>query len=106
MNILLDLLFIQICVVIVVDETDLVDTIKRFISRLILKQEFTNWRMKPLDCSLCLNTWISIIYTIVIGNFTIVNLTFILLLSFLTPVTYELLNLTKNTIIKICSKLN
>ena len=60
-----------------------------------------DWSIKPFDCSLCLTFWIGILYFIIIGQFSILILGYICLLSFLTPIIQEILLVIKDILIRL-----
>lgn len=43
---------------------------------------------KPFSCSLCSTLWVSLIYLLIAGEFTLLNVAFVALVSSLTPVIY------------------
>lgn len=55
---------------------------------------------KPFSCSLCMSWWTSIIYFLVVGNFTVATLGFSALVAFLTPVMNNILIIVKDTLIR------
>lgn len=46
---------------------------------------------KPFSCSLCSSWWLGLLYIIIMGKFTILNIAFVAFLSFLTPNIYNIL---------------
>lgn len=46
---------------------------------------------KPFSCSLCFSWWLGLLYIIIMGKFTILNIAFVAFLSFLTPNIYNIL---------------
>lgn len=46
---------------------------------------------KPFSCSLCSSWWLGLLYIIIMGKFTILNIAFVAFLSFLTPNIYNVL---------------
>lgn len=84
--IILNLLLITTIVVFVIDLTDFVYTIKKFIWKIFHKHTpYTDFSMKPFDCSLCLSWWLMLIYLIVVHSFTIPYIALCALFSFFTP---------------------
>lgn len=104
--ILLNLLLIQFIVVVIIDDSGVIDSIKRLISRILTKGkiETTNFDLKPFSCSYCSNFWVGIIYLLCVGQFNIPYIAFVLLLSSFCPITLSLLNLAKDICIKIINK--
>lgn len=104
--ILLNLLLIQFIVVVIIDDSGVIDSIKRLISRTLTKGkiETTDFDLKPFSCSYCSNFWVGIIYLLCVGQFTIPYIAFVLLLSSFCPITLSLLNLAKDICIKLIDK--
>ena len=104
--IILNLLLIQFIVVVIIDDSGIIDSIKRLISRILTKGkiETTNFELKPFSCSYCSNFWVGIIYLLCVGQLTIPYIAFVLLLSSFCPITISLLNLAKDICIKIINK--
>ena len=78
-----DLFSILIISVIVIDISGFVHSIKAAIGK-YLKISPNSFRIKPFDCSFCMTFWISLIYLLVVGRFTLVNIAIVLLLCCLT----------------------
>ena len=78
-----DLFSILIISVIVIDISGFVHSIKVAIGK-YLKISPNSFRMKPFDCSFCMTFWVSMIYLLVAGRFTLVNIAIVLLLCCLT----------------------
>ena len=57
------------------------------------------------ECAFCQNWWVSLIYIICMNQFSILNILYILFLSFLTPTLSELLFKIKNLLEKLIEKL-
>ena len=78
-----DLFSILIISVIVIDISGFVHSIKVAIGK-YLKISPNSFRIKPFDCSFCMTFWVSMIYLLVVGRFTLVNIAIVLLLCCLT----------------------
>ena len=78
-----DLFSILIISVIVIDISGFVHSIKAAIGK-YLGISPNSFRIKPFDCSFCMTFWISLIYLLVVGRFTLVNIAIVLLLCCLT----------------------
>ena len=105
---LLNLIIICLVNVLIIDISGFIQSVKSFISKLLTNKQLdtTNFRLKPFDCSFCMTFWTGLIYTLVIGQFTLVNLLIILLLAFMTEPIYRILLLIKDTILKLIDKLD
>lgn len=101
----LNLLYITIAVVCVIDISGFIDSVKSLISRMLTKGKIdkTDFSMKPFDCSLCSTFWCCLIYLIVTGTFSLALLCYILLLAVFTPVIKEIIILVKDIILKFTS---
>ena len=78
-----DLFSILIISVLVIDISGFVHSIKVAIGK-YLKISPNSFRIKPFDCSFCMTFWVSMIYLLVVGRFTLVNIAIVLLLCCLT----------------------
>ena len=78
-----NLIAILIICVIVIDISGFVHSIKAAIGK-YLKISPNSFRIKPFDCSFCMTFWVSVIYLLVVGRFTLVNIAIVLLLCCLT----------------------
>ena len=78
-----DLFSILIICVLVIDISGFVHSIKVAIGK-YLKISPNSFRIKPFDCSFCMTFWVSMIYLLVVGRFTLVNIAIVLLLCCLT----------------------
>lgn len=78
-----DLFSILIICVLVIDISGFVHSIKAAIGK-YLKISPNSFRIKPFDCSFCMTFWVSVIYLLVVGRFTLVNIAIVLLLCCLT----------------------
>ena len=79
----IDLFSILIISVIVIDISGFVHSIKAAIGK-FLGISPNSFRMKPFDCSFCMTFWVSVIYLLVVGRFSLVNIAIVLLLCCLT----------------------
>ena len=78
-----DLFSILIISVLVIDISGFVHSIKAAIGK-YLGISPNSFRIKPFDCSFCMTFWVSMIYLLVVGRFTLVNIAVVLLLCCLT----------------------
>lgn len=71
-----------------------VDSIKRAIWRWLKGQRpYQHFSLKPLDCELCLTWWTGIIYLLIIGEMTIINITIVAVVAWMTPLTADVMRL-------------
>ena len=97
---LLNLLLIAACVTLIVDISGIVDSIKYLIGKKLNIKNYLEIKLKPFDCSFCMNFWVGLIY-ICICEFTLLNLFYILILSCFTSVIKDLILSIKDICIKI-----
>lgn len=92
-----DLFSILIICVLVIDISGFVHSIKAAIGK-FLGISPNSFRIKPFDCSFCMTFWASMIYLLVVGRFTLLNIAIVLLLCCLTT---PLKNLVMSVIDKL-----
>lgn len=105
--ILLNLLFIQLICVLVIDISGFIDSVKYGISYILTKGKFpkTEFRIKPIDCSLCMTFWTGLIYIICMGQFSLPYLAYILALAVMTPIVKDVIVLLKDICIYVINKI-
>ena len=89
----LKLFEITVIVVIIVDISGFIDSIKAFVGKVL---GINNVSLKPLDCSLCMTFWVSMAYLIYANELSITTLMFSLLISVMTPVIQDLIYLIRD----------
>ena len=87
------LIEIAVIVVIIIDISGFIDSIKEFIGKML---NIANVRLKPLDCSFCMNWWVSLLYIYITNNLTLSTILFALLCSTLTPVISDMIYLIRD----------
>lgn len=98
---MLNCLLITICWVIILDQLHFFEDFTSTIKSILTKGKFRNpIQIKPFNCSTCMSFWTNLIYIIIIGNFSIFMIGYILLLSWSAPIISSVLTLLKNAIIK------
>lgn len=102
-----NLILIQWIVVFIVDISGAVDTLKTFISGILTKGYIhtSDYRLKPIDCSLCTTFWISLIYISITHQFSFAYIAFICFLSAVTPLTLELYRTLYDLFLTILNKI-
>lgn len=98
----LELFELTIIVVIVVDISGFIDSIKAFVGKVM---GINNVNLKPLGCSFCLNWWASLGYLVITNQLSITAVMVTLLLSTMTPIIKDAIYLIRDLIGKIISKL-
>lgn len=94
--IILKLLLICICWVIIIDCTDFITEIEVILAKWLKIRKCSV--PKPCRCSLCMTFWTGLIYLLVFNNLTIINLTILLTICFLSTSIYNILNAIKDSI--------
>lgn len=102
-KVMLDLFLIAVIVVCIVDISGFTDSWKSGLKRLLTKGRLSNpnYSLKPFDCSTCLNFWTGLVYLLVTHNFSLWMLTYLLLLSVMTPVIKDVIILIRELFIKL-----
>ena len=98
----IDLFEITVIVVIIVDISGFIDSIKTLIGKVL---GINNVKLKPLDCSFCLNFWVSLIYLLITNELSITAVMVALLLSTMTPIIKDAIYLIRDLLGKIISKI-
>ena len=98
----LKLIELTVIVVIIVDISGFVDSIKSLIGKVL---GINNVNLKPLDCSFCLNFWVSLIYLLITNELSITAVMVALLLSTMTPIIKDAIYLMRDLIGKIINKI-
>ncbi len=97
----LKLFEISIIVVIIVDISGFIDSVKTLIGKVL---GINNVNLKPFDCSFCLNFWVSLIYLLITNELTITAVMVTLLLSTMTSIIKDAIYLIRDFLGKIISK--
>lgn len=98
----LNLLMISLVLVFIIDISGVVDHIKRLVWRWVYKgkHEYRDFEAKPFDCSLCATWWCGLIY-LCFTHLSFVNVAYVALLAYATPIFKDLLTLVKDFAIKL-----
>ena len=98
---MLDLFLIGVICVIVIDLSGVIDSIKSAIKRLFTngKMSDPNYSLKPIDCSFCCCWWSGLAYLIITNTLSLWMITYVLLISFMTPVIKDVLLLVRDKLI-------
>lgn len=90
---ILDLICLAVIIIIIVDISGFIDSIKSGISFLITKGKIvkSDYRLMPFDCSFCMIFWAGLIYLIITENLSLLTITLVLLLSVLSGTIKEFL---------------
>lgn len=102
----LNLLIITLTVVFIVDYSGFINSIKRYIGKILHIHNYETISLKPIDCSLCSSFWTMLIYLIVTNNLSFPTLLVVIFLSSITSslvdifyvlndIIYTILNVSK-----------
>ena len=108
LNTLLNLIFIQLIVVFIIDLSGFVDTMKSKISSLLTRGRIksSDYRIRPFDCSLCMTFWSGLIYLFIVDRFTIPLIAFVCLLSITTTLTKDTFYTLYDLFIRLLKKID
>lgn len=98
----IDLFEISIIVVIIVDISGFIDSVKTLIGKVL---GINNVNLKPFDCSFCMNFWISLIYLLITNELSITAVMVTLLLSTMTSIIKDAIYLIRDLIGKAIDKI-
>lgn len=101
--ILLNILVINLALILAIDLSGFIPSVKRLISKWLTKNqiETDSFRIRPFDCSYCMTFWCTLLFIIVIGQFTFLNLLLVIVVTHLTDVTRQTMLLIKDLLLKI-----
>lgn len=102
MNVITNLILIQIIVVIIIDISGVVEHVEGLIARMLSLKKVS---IHLIECSFCVSHWIGLFYLLVTGSLSLKSYCFVLILSFFTTVTKELMYCVRDNIIKVINKL-
>lgn len=99
----LKLIEITVIVVIIIDISGIVDSIKNLIGKVL---HINNVSIKIIECSFCLNFWVSMAYLLITNELALSTILFALLCSTLTPIIKDSVFLIRDIFGKIILKIN
>ncbi len=103
---ILNCFLISVCWVLILDQFHFMDEITVLLSKWLSNGRIEKpLQLKPFTCSLCMSWWTNLIYIIAVGEFSVPMLFGILLISWTTPITNDILTMIKTMIIKILNKI-
>lgn len=97
-----NLILIQLIVVIIIDISGIVQSVESTIARAL---KLKNVSIHLIECSFCINHWVGLLYLLLTGSLSLETYCFVLILSFFTTVTKELMYCVRDNIIKVINKL-
>ena len=103
---MINLIIISAVVCFIIDISGIMDHLKHFLWKKYIKVgDYHNISLKPLDCSLCMVWWCSLIYIVATGHFTIPYIGFCALLSLISSNISDLERWIKDLLIWITNLL-
>jgi hypothetical protein len=108
LNHILNLLCLALIVVFIVDLSGAIDSLKKFISKVLTNGHIqsNNFNLKPFDCSLCSTWWTGFTYLLITHTFTLPMIAYVALLAFLANVFANILLLLKDVLLYTINKLS
>lgn len=101
-----DIICILLICVIVTDQLHFFEEFSSSIKSILTRGKFKSpVKFKLWNCSCCQAHFLSLIYLICTGHFTILNYTIILVLSWSAPVISSVLTLVKNLFLKLINNI-
>jgi hypothetical protein len=99
---MLDLFFIAVVVVVIIDLSGFIDSVKSGLKRWATRGRMSdpNYTLKPIDCSFCMTFWTGLVYLLATG-ITLWSVVWLLLLCFFTPVIKDVLLLVRDLITRL-----
>lgn len=94
-------LFLIACICTLIIESGFFDEIEIRLSKILFRNKHKLYFGKVFHCALCATTWISIIYILIQGEFSLYNLCIVLLFAYSTNILAEILHLA----LDMCSKI-
>ena len=105
-NIFIDVLLIVVIVVVLIDLLDVpTEFLFKPIWKLFTKIPYNGWSPRPWSCSICMSWWCSLLYLIIVGKVTLLNICIILIMSYFSFIIKDVLIIVQETITKILGKL-
>lgn len=103
----INLLLITICICFIVDLSGFVETVKKWIWRLLKGKDkpYKDFNFKPFDCSLCMSHHCMFIWALCTGNLSLPIYAVICGLSFLSSNITGFMSLIKDLLIKAENKI-
>ena len=98
----LKLFELTVIVVIVVDISGFIDSIKTLVGKVL---QINNVSLKLIECSFCLNWWVSLAYLVITNQLSLTTVMVTLLLSTMTPIIKDAIYLVRDLIGKVINKI-
>ena len=104
---MIDIIWIAIIWVVVLDISGFMDHLKSWIKRLVTggRMSDPNYSLKPVDCSFCMTFWTGLVYLWITHQFSLWMISYLLLICVMTPVIQLILITFRDIFIKIIRKI-
>ena len=106
----LNLLIMQLVLVFILDLSGIMLYIKKLIWKILYGKKTVDLSyklsLKPFSCSLCMTWWFGLIWLLVAKDFTMLNIGYVALLSYLTTFSKELILTLNDLLIKLLTLIN
>jgi hypothetical protein len=104
---MIELIYINIAIVFLIDQSGFIEKFKIMLKKVLTKGKFSdpNYSLKPIDCSLCMTFWISLIYLLIVNLLSIESFMIICLSAWSTQFTNDIYIIIKQLWFKITDKL-
>lgn len=108
---IVNLFYIAVICVCVLDISGFVNSLKSFITRLLTNGKLRGYNvrcftLKPFDCSLCMTFWSGLIYLFIVNNVSILNIMILLLISISTPLIQDVIRTILDLMTRVVIKIN
>lgn len=99
----MEMLFITMICVVVIDLSDFVESVKKGIWYLAYKgkRPYTDFPFRPFECSFCMTFWLCLIWLAITGNFFLHTVCASLLYAWFAPVLSNILVAARDILLKI-----
>lgn len=104
--VLLDLLMLTTSIVVIVDLSGIISSIKWLIGKYLNIKDYNSIKLKPLECSFCMTFWIGLLYLLITGNITLANFMFVNLAAVSTNLIKNIILTISDILIKITNTIN
>lgn len=104
---MIDIIWIAIIWVIILDISGFMDHLKSGLKRLLTRGRMSdpNYSLKPFDCSFCMTFWTGLVYLWITHQFSLWMVCYLLLICVMTPVVSLVLVSVRDLFIKIIRKI-
>ena len=104
---MIDIIWISIIWVVILDISGFMDNLKSWLKRLATRGRMSdpNYSLKPVDCSFCMTFWSGLLYLWITHTFSLWMVAYLLLICVMTPVIHFVIITIRDIFIKIIKKI-